>query len=218
MLPPYLIPPSLAELSRYDSVVSGVLRAMHCEKNDQMSSNTYIAPSLLQYDNHAVILIDQQYLQLLAMRSRGATLVTNAMALLAKGARLFRVKTLLTTAFAERQALIKEVQAVFPEQTPIDRTTLNAFEDQRVVAWAANTGLKKLVLAGLWTESCLAMSALSAISAGSQVYIITDASGGGSKESYDMAVLRMVQAGATPLTAGTWNSSATGLGRLRRSR
>src|SRR6202453_5120933 len=54
MLPPYLIPPSLAELSRYDSVVSGVLGAMRCEKNDQMSSNTYIVPSLLQYDNHAV--------------------------------------------------------------------------------------------------------------------------------------------------------------------
>ncbi len=169
-----------------------------------MSATTYIAPSLLQPGNHAVILIDQQYLQLLTMRSNDAMIATNAMALLAKGARLFGVKTLLTTAFAERQALIKDVQAVFPEETPIDRTSLNAFEDERVVAWAAETGLKKLVLAGLWTESCLAMTALSAISAGYQVYIVTDASGGGSKESHDMAVSRMVQAGATPLTAGTY--------------
>jgi nicotinamidase-related amidase len=169
-----------------------------------MASNTYIAPTLLQADNHAVILIDQQYLQLLTMRSHDATLVTNAMSLLAKGARLFGVKTMLTTAFAERQALIKDVQAVFPNETPIDRTTLNAFEDERIVAWAAQTGLKKLVLAGLWTESCLAMSALSAMSAGYEVYIITDASGGGSKESHDMAVWRMVEAGATPLTAGTY--------------
>jgi hypothetical protein len=62
-------------------------------------------------------LIDQQYLWLLTMRSYDATLVTNAMSLLAKGARLFGVRTLLTTAFAERQALIKDVQAVFPDET-----------------------------------------------------------------------------------------------------
>ncbi len=72
------------------------------------------------------------------------------------------------------------------------------------MAWAKETGKKKLVLTGLWTESCLAMSALSAISAGYEVYIITDAAGGGSKESHDMAVERMVQAGAIPLTAGTY--------------
>ena len=71
-----------------------------------MASKAYIGPSLLQADNHAVILIDQQYLQPPTMRSHDATLVTNAMALLAKGARLFKVKTLLTAAFAERQALM----------------------------------------------------------------------------------------------------------------
>jgi nicotinamidase-related amidase len=164
----------------------------------------HIAPSLLDPDNHALILIDQQYLQLLTMRSHDATIVVNAMALLAKGAKLFGVKTLLTTAFAERQALVKEVQAVFSDQTPIDRTTLNAFEDERVVAWAEEAKKGKLVLGGLWTESCLAMSALSALSAGYEVYIITDASGGGSKESHDMAVMRMVEAGAIPMTSGTY--------------
>ena len=163
-----------------------------------------IAPSLLQPDNHALILIDLQYLQLLTMRSHDVTIVVNAMALLAKGAKLFGVRTLLTTAFAERQVLMKEVQAVFPDLTPIDRTTLNPFEDERVVAWAEDAGRGKLVLAGLWTESCVAMSALSALSIGYEVYIVTDASGGGSRESHDMAVLRMVEAGATPLTAGTY--------------
>jgi nicotinamidase-related amidase len=68
----------------------------------------HIAPSLLEPHNHALILIDQQYLQLLTMRSHDATIVVNAMALLAKGAKLFGVKTLLTTAFAERQAPVKE--------------------------------------------------------------------------------------------------------------
>jgi len=163
-----------------------------------------IAPSLLDPTNHALILIDQQYLQLLTMRSHDTTIVINATTLLAKGAKLFGVRTLLTTAFASRHALVKEVQEVFPEQEPIDRTTLNAFEDERVVSWAEAAGRGKLVLAGLWTESCLAMSALSALSAGYEVYIITDASGGGSKESHEMAVQRMTAAGATPLTAGTY--------------
>jgi hypothetical protein len=70
--------------------------------------------------------------------------------------------------------------------------------------WAAETGKQKLVLAGMWTESCLAMSALSAIATGYQVYIITDASGGGSPESHDMALRRLIQAGAIPLTGGTY--------------
>jgi len=66
--------------------------------------------------NHALILIDQQYLQLLTMRSHDTTIVINATTLLAKGAKLFGVRTLLTTAFASRHALVKEVQEVFPEQ------------------------------------------------------------------------------------------------------
>ena len=163
-----------------------------------------IAPSLLDPTNHALILIDQQYLQLLTMRSHDAVTVINATTLLAKGAKLFGVKTLLTTALAVEQALVKEIQEIFPEQEPIDRTTLNAFEDERVVAWTEDSARGKLVLAGLWTESCLVMSTLSALSAGYEVYIITDASGGGSKESHDMAVQRMIAAGATPLTADTY--------------
>jgi nicotinamidase-related amidase len=163
-----------------------------------------IAPTLLEPTNHALILIDLEYLQLLTMRSHDATTVVNATTLLAKGAKLFGVRTLLTTAFAARQALVKEVKEVFPEQEPIDRTTLNAFEDERVVSWAEAAGRGKLILAGLFTESCLAMSALSALSAGYEIYIITDASGGASKEAHEMAVQRMMAAGAIPLTAGAY--------------
>jgi nicotinamidase-related amidase len=163
-----------------------------------------ISPSLLDPTNHALMLIDQQYFQLLTMRSHDATTVVNATMVLAKGAKLFGVKTLLTTAFVNRQALLKEVSEVFPGQEPIDRTTLNAFEDERVVSWAEAAGRGKLVLAGLWTETCLAMTTLSALFAGYEVYIVTDASGGGSKEAHDMAVQRMIAAGAIPLTAGAY--------------
>ena len=163
-----------------------------------------IAPTLLQPDNHAAILIDHQYLQFTTMRSSNPDEVLHAVQLLAKATKLFTVPTLLTTGLASKQPLLTEVQDIYPDQEPIDRTILDAFEDERVVQWAAATGKTKLVLAGMWTESCLAMSALSAIATGYEVYIITDASGGGSPESHDMAIRRLIQAGAIPLTAGTY--------------
>lgn len=154
---------------------------------------------LLTPDNHALLLIDHQYLQLLTVTSHdSAKVVSNATAV-AKAAKIFGVPTLLTTAFAERQALVKEIQAVFPDQSPIDRSGLNAWDDARVVEWVRNTGRKKLVIAGLWTEICLSFATLSALSAGYEVYIVADASGGSSPEAHAMGVERMVQAGAKPL-------------------
>jgi nicotinamidase-related amidase len=161
------------------------------------------ANNLLEPGNHALLLIDHQYLQLLTLRSHEASQVISNATSVAKAAKIFKVPTLLTTAFAERQNLIKEIQDVFPEQTPIDRTTLNSWEDQRVVNWVKQTGRKKLVMAGLWTEVCLQMPVLSALADGYDVYFLTDASGGASREAHDMAVHRMIQAGAIPTT--TWS-------------
>ena len=165
---------------------------------------TFIAPTLLQPDNHAAMLIDHQYLQFTTLKSSDPATVLSSAQLFAEGARLFGVPTLLTTGLGKRQPFIAELRSVFPEQEPIDRTTLNAFEDERVVDWVASTGRKKLVMAGLWTESCLAMAGLSAIEAGYEVFILTDASGGGSEESHRMAIRRLIQRGAVPLTAGTY--------------
>ena len=156
--------------------------------------------SLLTPDDHALLLIDHQYLQLLALRSHSNETVVNNATFLAKAAKLFKVPTLLTTAFAERQALFQEVQGVFPEQEAIDRTGLNSWDDPRVIDWVKKTGKKKLVMAGLWTEVCLSMPVIDALAAGYDVYIVTDASGGGNTESHERGVQRMVQAGAQPLT------------------
>jgi nicotinamidase-related amidase len=159
--------------------------------------------NLLTPDNHALLLIDHQYLQLLTLRSHEASQVINNAQAVAKASKIFGIPTLLTTAFAERQDLIKEIQDVFPEQVPLDRTTLNTWEDTRVVDWVRQTGKKKLVMAGLWTEVCLLLPVLSALADGYEVYFITDASGGASREAHDMAVARMIQAGAVPTT--TWS-------------
>jgi nicotinamidase-related amidase len=162
--------------------------------------------TLLTPDNHALLLIDHQYLQLLAVRSHPADTVVNNTVLLAKSAKIFKVPTLLTTAFAERQALFQEVQAVYPEQKPIDRTGLNSWDDERVRHWVQNTGKTKLVIAGLWTEVCLNLAVQSTLAAGYDVYIVTDASGGGSEEGHERGVQRMIQSGAKPITAAVYLS------------
>jgi nicotinamidase-related amidase len=162
--------------------------------------------TLITGDDHALLLIDHQYLQLLAVRSHPNDTVVRNTVMLAKAAKIFNVPTLFTTAFAERQALIEEIQAVHPDQTPIDRTGLNSWDDERVRDWVKATGKKKLVMAGLWTEVCLTMPVLSALAAGFEVYVVTDASGGGSTEGHERAVQRMIQAGARPLTVASYVS------------
>ena len=162
--------------------------------------------TLITGDDHALLLIDHQYLQLLALRSHSNDTVVRNTVMLAKGAKIFNVPTLFTTAFAERQALIEEIQAVHPDQNPIDRTGLNSWDDKRVRDWIKATGKKKLVMAGLWTEVCLTMPVLSALAAGFEVYIVTDASGGGSAEGHERAVQRMIQGGARPLTVVSYVS------------
>ncbi|MDQ2636302.1 MAG: isochorismatase family protein, partial [Actinomycetota bacterium] len=96
--------------------------------------------------------------------------------------------------------LIKQLQDVFPDQKPIDRTFINTWEDEKVVDVVKATDRKQLILAALWTEVCLAMPTIQALAQGYDVFIVTDASGGVSAEAHDMAVRRMVAAGAVPIT------------------
>jgi len=156
--------------------------------------------NLLTPDNHALLLIDHQYLQLITVKSHDTALVDNNATAVAKAARLFEVPTLLTTAFEERQKILKGIQEVFPEQEPIDRLGLNSWDDDRVRDWVEKTGKQKLVMCGLWTEVCLSMPVLDALGDGYEVYIIPDASGGATPESHEIGVQRMVQAGARPLS------------------
>jgi nicotinamidase-related amidase len=162
------------------------------------------APSdkLLTPKNHSLILIDHQPQMAFATRSIDVAELRNNVAGLAKAANAFKVPTILTTVAAKSFSgpLFPELQAVFPNQVPIDRTTMNTWEDQRVVDQVKKFGRKKVVMAALWTEVCLVQPVLSAIDEGYDVYIVTDASGGVTKEAHDMAVQRMVQAGAHPVT------------------
>jgi nicotinamidase-related amidase len=157
---------------------------------------------LLTPKNHTLILIDHQPQMAFATRSIDVAELRNNVTGLAKAASAFKVPTILTTVAAKSFSgpVFPELQAVFPDLKPIDRTTMNTWEDQRVVDQVKKYGRKKVVMAALWTEVCLLEPALSAIDEGYDVYIVTDASGGVTKEAHDMSVQRMVQAGAHPIT------------------
>jgi nicotinamidase-related amidase len=157
--------------------------------------------ALLTPDNCVLVLIDHQPFQLANVNSHEPTMVMNNVTGLAKTAKAYGIPTILTTVTEERGGLIfKGLQDLFPDQKTINRTYINAWEDKHVVEAVKKTGRQKIVFAALWTEMCLAMPAIQAMGEGYDVYVVTDASGGVSVEAHDMAIRRLVAAGAQPIT------------------
>jgi nicotinamidase-related amidase len=134
------------------------------------------------------------------LNSHEPTMIINNVVGLAKTAKVFNVPTILSTVIEERGGyLIKGLQDVFPDQKPINRTFINAWEDHNVTDAVKKLGRKQLIIAGLFTEICVAMPAIQALGEGYDVFVATDSCGGVSVESHDMAVRRMVQAGVVPI-------------------
>jgi nicotinamidase-related amidase len=157
--------------------------------------------ALLSPEKSILILIDHQPFQFANLHSHDPSVIQNNVVGLAKMAKVFDVPILLTTVLEERGGyLIKALQDVFPDQKPINRTFINTWEDTRVTDIVKKSGRKQLVIAALYTEICLAMPVLHALGEGYDVFAVTDASGGVSAEAHDMAVRRMAQAGAVPIT------------------
>jgi len=156
--------------------------------------------ALLRPEDSILVLIDHQPYQFANLHSHEPTMIINNVIGLAKTAKVFNVPTILTTVIEERGGyLIKGLQDLFPEQKPINRTFINAWEDPKVTDIVKKSGRKQLILAGLFTEICVAMPAVQALGEGYEVFVTTDACGGVSVEAHDMAVRRMVQAGAVPI-------------------
>src|SRR5258705_5266952 len=170
-------------------------------RRDTMSSLKTGLNALLTPEESVLVLIDHQPFQFANLNSHEPTMITNNVIGLAKTAKAFGVPVILTTVVAARGGkIIKGIQDVFPNNEVIDRTFINAWQDERVVTAVKATKRKKLILASLWTEMCLAMPAIQAQGEGWEVYVVTDCSGGVSPEAHDMAVRRMVQAGIVPIT------------------
>ncbi|NQE60909.1 hydrolase [Caulobacter sp. RHG1] len=158
---------------------------------------------LLTPTDHTLVMIDFQSQMAFATKSIDASLLRTNAALVANAAAGFGVSTILTTV-AEKSfsgPMFSEITDAFPGQPLLDRTSMNTWEDEAVIAQVNALGKPRIVLAGLWTSVCIVGPALSAIDQGFEVFVITDACGDISDEAHERAVTRMIQAGAQPITS-----------------
>src|SRR5438105_428591 len=158
---------------------------------------------LLTPDNCVVTLIDLQPQMLFGVANFDRQTVINNNVALAKAARVFSIPVVLTTVETKSFSgnMWPQIQAIFPKQVPIERTTMDSWDDKNFVAAVQKTGRKKIVLAGLWTETCVALPTVQAIHDGYEVYVVEDCCGDVSQLSHENAMKRVVQAGAKPVTA-----------------
>ena len=159
--------------------------------------------TLLTPEDHLLVMIDFQSQMAFATKSIDMINLRNNSALIAKAAKTFDVPVLLTTV-AEKSfsgPMFDVITRVYPEQKMFDRTSMNTWEDEAVIREVNRVGKKRIVLSGLWTSVCIVGPALSAIDQGFEVYVISDACGDISDEAHTMAMHRMIQAGARPITS-----------------
>jgi nicotinamidase-related amidase len=158
---------------------------------------------LLTPDNCVVTLIDLQPQMLFGVSNFDRQSVINNNLVLAKAAKVFGVPVVLSTVETKSFSgnMWPQIQAVFPNQEPIERSSMNSWDDKNFVAAIERSGRKKIVLAGLWTETCVALPTIQATHDSYEVYVVEDCCGDVSRLSHHNAMKRVVQAGAKPVTA-----------------
>jgi nicotinamidase-related amidase len=153
-------------------------------------------------ENSLLFYIDLQPQYVFSVHTINAgTLISNA-AGLAKAAKVFNVPTIFATISSRSFAgpMFAKVQEARPDITPIDRTTINAVDDPRVENAIRAAGRPKILIGGLWTDSCVVLPTLSLLKRGFQVYVLADVAGDVDSESHERGLQRMIQAGAVPVT------------------
>ena len=158
---------------------------------------------LLTPDNCVLAFIDLQPQMLFGVANFDRQSIINANVALAKAARVFDVPVVLSTVETKSFSgnMWPQMQAIFPGQKPIERSSMNSWDDKAFVAAIKKTRKKKIVLSGLWTETCVALPTVQAIYDGYEVYVVEDCCGDVSQLNHDNAMKRVIQAGAKPVTA-----------------
>ena len=158
--------------------------------------------SLLTRQNAVIAFIDYQREQYAGVGSVDHDELLAHVTMLGRIASSFELPVVLSTVYVKHgmSGTNAELREALPGVLEIDRTTMNSWEDAEFRAAVERTGRKKLILAGLWTEVCVAFPALDAMRAGYQVYVVVDAIGGVSRTAHEYAMQRMVQAGVIPIS------------------
>src|SRR6266478_986972 len=158
---------------------------------------------LLTPDNCVVALIDYQGQMLFGTSNFDRQGIINNTVAFGKAARVFDVPVVLTTVETKSFSgnMWPQLRAVFPGQEPIERSSMNSWDDKNFVAAIEKTGRKKILIAGLWTETCVALPTVQALHDGYEIYVVEDCCGDVSQLAHDNAMKRVIQAGAKPVTS-----------------
>ena len=169
-----------------------------------MTTNSY-NPEPLTASNAAVVFVDNQVGLMTGIRDYSIAELKHNIAGLAKAARALDLPIVTTTTSSETLwgPAIPELQAALPEQSFIDRTTVNAWDDPRVEAAIRATGRKKLIFAGLSLEVCAAFPAMQAVREGFEAYVAVDACGTFDITKRDTGIVRLVQSGVVVADASS---------------
>jgi nicotinamidase-related amidase len=178
-----------------------------------------LADHLITPQNSALVLIDYQPSQFATVRSMDTGLLLKNIVSTVKTARAFNLPIVHSTVnvAAGQGQTVPELAELLAGSPPIDRTTVNSWEDLAFLAAVRATGRRKLIFCALWTEVCMAFTALDALRDGYEVYPVVDAVGGTSVEAHRAGLERVVQAGGQPISWSRWRASfsVTGLARRR---
>jgi nicotinamidase-related amidase len=171
-----------------------------------------LADHLLTPENAAFLFIDYQPSQMAAVRSMDHDLLLKNAVSTVRTIKTFGVPVVHSTVnVASGQGpTLPELAGLLAEDKPLDRTTTNSWEDVEFVQAVHATGRRKLIICALWTEICMAFTALDALREGYEVYPVVDAIGGTSPEAHRAGLDRVIQAGGQPIS---WVSLAVELQR-----
>ncbi len=168
---------------------------------------------LLSPENSALILIDYQPGLIDGTNSIDREVLVNNAVAMAKTGVMYDLPIILSTIAVSsgyQQDTISEIGDLLGDAVHIDRQSVNAWEDDAFRSAVEATGRKKLIMAALWTEVCLAYPVLDMLREGYEIYAVSDVSGGTTVDAHERGMQRMIQAGAVPVT---WEAVMAELGR-----
>jgi nicotinamidase-related amidase len=161
--------------------------------------------NLLTPENTVVALIDYQEAQFTTLGSISKERLLLNVRAVVEAARQWEVPVVISTVGVDlgaNKSTVKQIMDYMPENTTqIDRTGVNAWEDEDFRNAILAAGRRNVVIGGLWTEVCVAFPTLDMLREGFKVYPVVDAIGGISRESHEAALRRMVNHGADPINA-----------------
>lgn len=179
----------------------------------------------LSKDDAACLLVDHQSGLISLVQDFSPGEFKNNVLALAASAKYFELPTILTTSFENgpNGPLVPEIKELFPDAPYIARPgNINAWDNEEFVEAVRNTGCKQLIIAGVVTEVCVAFPALSAVEAGFEVFVVTDASGTFNEVTRHASWARMSAAGVQLMNwfgvacelHRDWRNDVEGLGSL----